>query len=204
MRLVEKDEQAVIRGRKVEYRIEGGFQGEWGSIPEWKHQATITDIKTGLTGKSNKKTLSKDGALERAVDDLWNKLSLSGHLNPTSSSTTTFTTSTASDSFISTISSTSSISTGLPNPTSSPGILNDQLTSHHNPTSDIPIGSSTPVLPLNAHPWLPIATIHVTPVSLLSVLTAIGVLIIAYKLISRNGHKKPPAPLPAPNPSSGI
>jgi hypothetical protein len=73
MRLVEKKERTVIRGREVKYQIEGGFY-RW----RWQHRATITDIKTGLSGESNKKTKSKDGALERAIDDLWRKLEASG------------------------------------------------------------------------------------------------------------------------------
>ena len=73
-RIVEESKTAIIRGREVEYEIEGGFH-KW----EWKHKATITDLKTGLKGKS-KGTQSKDGALNRAIDDLWAKLSSSGVL----------------------------------------------------------------------------------------------------------------------------
>ena len=76
-RIVEESKTAIIRGREVEYEIEGGFH-RW----EWKHKATITDLKTGLRGKSKQihKSQSKDGALNRAIDDLWAKLSSSGVL----------------------------------------------------------------------------------------------------------------------------
>ena len=74
VRIVEESETTVIRGREVEYEIKGGFY-RW----EWEHKATIIDLKTGLRGKS-KGTESKKGALDRAINDLWAKLSISGRL----------------------------------------------------------------------------------------------------------------------------
>ena len=70
----ETSQTAVIRGREVKYEIKGGFY-KW----EWQHKATIIDLKTGLRGKS-KGTKSKNGALDRAIDDLWAQLSTSGRL----------------------------------------------------------------------------------------------------------------------------
>ena len=75
MKIVEEEERTTIRGRAVKYEIKGGFHN-W----EWKHKATVWDIETGLTGEAGK-TLARDTALNRAIDDLWNKLSASGNTN---------------------------------------------------------------------------------------------------------------------------
>ena len=72
---MEVKESTTIRGRAVKYEIKGGFH-KW----EWKYKATVCDIETGLTGKAGG-TLAQDTALNRAVDDLWNKLSASGNTN---------------------------------------------------------------------------------------------------------------------------
>ena len=75
MKIVEEEERRTIRGREVKYEIKGGFH-KW----KWKHKATVWDINTGLTGEAGG-TLARDTALNRAIDDLWNKLSISGNTN---------------------------------------------------------------------------------------------------------------------------
>ena len=74
MKIVE-EERTTIRGRAVKYEIKGGFH-KW----KWKYKATVWDIETGLTGEAGG-TSARDTALNRAINDLWNKLSTSGNTN---------------------------------------------------------------------------------------------------------------------------